>query len=141
MKSGFWVRLTTVGTAVGTAIGLLGLAMPLTVLAQPASPTFSPQQQAFLDELKARVSSRLYQSRVRNQPGTYVEVGEGACQEIRERGYEAVVRKQNQVSRIQTLRLQPQGNNSYRGQLQVQMGRTVIEAARKHLCPDAPERK
>jgi hypothetical protein len=133
MKRGFWITLN--------ALGLISLALPFAALAQPVSPSFTPQQQAFLDELKARVSSRLYQSRIRNQPGTYVEVGEGACQEIRERGYEAVVRKQASVSGVMALRLQPQGNGSYRGQLQVQMGRTVIEAARRHLCPDAPARK
>jgi hypothetical protein len=109
-------------------------------IAQPRT-AFTPQQQAFLDELKERVSSRLYQSRIRNQPDTYVLVGEGTCQEIRERGYAAVVAKQTQVAAPQTLRLQPQGNQSYRGVLQVQMGKTVLEAARRHLCPEAPEQK
>jgi hypothetical protein len=121
-------------------VGMVSLMLPLAALAQ-TPPTFTPQQQAFLDELKGRVSSRLYQSRIRNQPDTYVLVGEGACQEMREQGYAAVIRKQNSTSGPMILQNQPQGNGSYRGQLQLQMGRTVVEAARKHLCPDAPERR
>jgi hypothetical protein len=71
-------------------VGMVSLMLPLAALAQ-TPPTFTPQQQAFLDELKGRVSSRLYQSRIRNQPDTYVLVGEGACQEMREQGYAAVI--------------------------------------------------
>jgi hypothetical protein len=102
---------------------------------------FSQPQQAYLTELLSHVSSKLYQSRIRHQPETYVAVGEQVCQDMRQQGYAALVAQQTRVSLTNTLQNQPQGNNSYRGRLQVQMGRTVLNSARKTLCPDAPDKR
>jgi hypothetical protein len=139
------------GIATGQLVGLtaslaLTVLSSLPVLGQTAPSSVpslarSATQTAYLNDLLSRVSSKLYQSRIQHQPDTYISVGEASCQQMREQGYDAVLRQTTQVSAPRTYQNQPQGNGSYRGILQVQMGQAVLESARKHLCPDVKDVK
>lgn len=132
-------------------VGLMSFPIALNANANPAAETlteptvnfskFTPTQQAYLRELVTHVSSKLYLSRIRHQPESYVAVGEQVCLDMRQQGYASLVAQQTRVSGTNALQNQPMGNGSYRGNLQVQMGRTMLESARKYLCPDAPDRR
>jgi hypothetical protein len=132
-------------------LGLLGMSFVIPPRAQAKPPElnaptvnfaqFTPPQQAYLTELVTQVSSKLYLSRIRHQPESYVAVGEQVCADMRQQGYAALLAQQTRVAGAMTLQSQPMGNGSYRGNLQLQMGRTMLDSARRHLCPDAPQER
>uniref|UniRef100_B8HNV7 DUF732 domain-containing protein n=1 Tax=Cyanothece sp. (strain PCC 7425 / ATCC 29141) TaxID=395961 RepID=B8HNV7_CYAP4 len=110
----------------------------LPVLAETAAVT---NDQAYLQSLLADVTSTWYKQRIRENGQEYVSVGEAACEDMREKGYDAVVKQQYKNARKIAGRNQPMGPGSYRGTLQLEVGLSVLKNAREYLCPDVPLQK